>query len=189
MTETLFARFTGGCLSTALMMLVVIGFRHVASDEVVRAVVARWWAFYRSDPKAARRLILQRFWFLIRHPVLGMRAGMDWGADHVSPAQAYQWALVLFHLKGIARIAWWDVAQPLAYWIGWRKEVADGPFITWANCSFQAMACIASIVALWSLWAAIPKRERADWGLLQAPFYPWTPNRPFRRRVGATWRR
>lgn len=99
------------------------------------------------------------------------------------PNERMRMSLSLYHLKGILRTGWWDVAAVFAVFMGW-LEPQVVYFTSVINICFQIMNICGSLLALWALHGKIREPFRSHYNWLTAPFFPWS-----RLHTDATLRR
>jgi hypothetical protein len=96
---------------------------------------------------------------------------------HPRDWQAGDWMRVgvgLYHVKALIRIARWDLYQPL-----W--QLAENPDYTrsasaalW-NTGFSLAAIVGSLAVLYALYRNIPAKERCNYSIISAAFWPGRP--------------
>lgn len=74
--------------------------------------------------------------------------------------------ILIVDVKGVLRMLWWDVIQPLN---GGGVSSLEGTLI---NSSLNSMAALAGVMSLASLFYSIPPEERDGWSWISAPWYP-----------------
>lgn len=80
----------------------------------------------------------------------------------------------IYHVKGVVRIARWDVYGPLSAWLTDPEYVRSTQAALW-NIGFSTASIVGSICVLYALWRNIPANERRGYTLLTSPWWPGKP--------------
>jgi hypothetical protein len=89
----------------------------------------------------------------------------------VTPGTLMRIGVLAFHIKGFARIAWWDLFRPV-YGLATLGEYPRSVSASLFNIGFCLMAAIGSLFILAAFYRNIPKDKRGNYTLLTAPWYP-----------------
>ena len=81
-------------------------------------------------------------------------------------------SVTTFHIKGVVRIAWWDIGTFAQMWLA-GIAVTGSLRVGFINLGFQALALLGAFQALSAQYKMIPEDEQHLYSIWTAPTYPW----------------